>query len=126
MVAQEGLDDEPARHGRRPAREGRAPGLRGVRRPQDAGQLAGHVRGHAPHHHRSHERSTGSRTCARSTVPALVLVGEEDAPFRKPSARMAEAIPGAELVVIPDAGHSPQFETPDAWWEALQAFLDRV
>jgi 2-succinyl-6-hydroxy-2,4-cyclohexadiene-1-carboxylate synthase len=59
-------------------------------------------------------------------VPALVIVGEEDAPFRKASARMAEAIPDARLVVIPDAAHSPQFENPEAWWKALSGFLDEV
>ena len=59
-------------------------------------------------------------------LPALVLVGEQDTPFRTPATRMAEAIPGAELVVIPDAGHSPQFEAPHAWWSALQGFLERV
>jgi pimeloyl-ACP methyl ester carboxylesterase len=63
---------------------------------------------------------------SRITVPTLVLVGEEDAPFRKPSQRMAEAIPGAELVVLPDGGHSPQFESPELWWKALTAFLDRL
>jgi len=36
------------------------------------------------------------------------------------------AIPNAELTVIPDAGHSPQFENPDAWWAALSTFLARV
>jgi len=56
-------------------------------------------------------------------VPTLVIVGEEDRPFLKPSRRMAEAIPGARLAVIPDAGHSPQFESPDAWWAALTGFL---
>jgi pimeloyl-ACP methyl ester carboxylesterase len=56
-------------------------------------------------------------------VPTLVVVGEEDGPFRKPSARMAEAIPGAELVVIPDGGHSPQFESTELWWKALTDFL---
>lgn len=60
------------------------------------------------------------------SVPVLVIVGEADEPFRKPSQRMADAIPGAELVVIPDAAHSPQFENPDLWWEALSGFLDRV
>jgi pimeloyl-ACP methyl ester carboxylesterase len=30
------------------------------------------------------------------------------------------------LAVIPDAGHSPQFENPDAWWAALTEFLDTV
>ena len=55
-----------------------------------------------------------------------MLVGEEDAPFRKPSQRMADAIPGAELVVLPDGGHSPQFESPELWWKALSDFLDRL
>jgi pimeloyl-ACP methyl ester carboxylesterase len=59
-------------------------------------------------------------------VPALVLVGEEDQPFLNPSRRMAEAIPGAELVVVPDAAHSPQFENPEAWWAALTAFLQQL
>ena len=55
-----------------------------------------------------------------------MLVGEQDAPFIAPSERMAKAIDGARLVVIPDAGHSPQFENPDAWWDALTSFLDEV
>jgi pimeloyl-ACP methyl ester carboxylesterase len=59
-------------------------------------------------------------------LPTLVLVGEQDAPFLKPSRRMADAIRGAELVVLPDAGHSPQFENPEQWWKALSAFLARV
>jgi pimeloyl-ACP methyl ester carboxylesterase len=63
---------------------------------------------------------------ASVTVPTLVIVGEADAPFRKPSQRMADAIPGAELAVIPDAAHSPQFENPELWWKALSAFLDRL
>ena len=62
----------------------------------------------------------------RISVPTLVVVGEEDAPFRKPSKRMADAIPGAELVVLPDSGHSPQFESPELWWKALTGFLDRL
>ena len=33
---------------------------------------------------------------------------------------MAATIPGAELVVIPDAGHSPQFENGPAWLATLQ------
>jgi 3-oxoadipate enol-lactonase len=59
-------------------------------------------------------------------VPTLVVVGEEDRPFVKPSQRMAETIPGAELAVIPDAAHSPQFENEPAWWAALTGFLDRL
>jgi pimeloyl-ACP methyl ester carboxylesterase len=56
-------------------------------------------------------------------VPVLVIVGEQDIPFVEPSRRMAATIPGAVVEVIPDAGHSPQFENPEAWWVALAGFL---
>src|SRR5207247_11255374 len=59
-------------------------------------------------------------------MPVLVLVGEQDGPFVGPSQRIAKVVPGARLVVIPDAGHSPQFENPDAWWAALVDFLKEV
>jgi pimeloyl-ACP methyl ester carboxylesterase len=39
---------------------------------------------------------------------------------------MAKTIPGARLVIIPDAGHSPQFENTEAWQAALDSFLDSV
>ena len=39
---------------------------------------------------------------------------------------MAKVIPRARLVVIPDAGHSPQFEHTEAWWDALTSFLEEV
>jgi 3-oxoadipate enol-lactonase len=55
--------------------------------------------------------------------PTLVLVGEQDLPFLGVSREMADTIPHAELVVIPDAGHSPQFENPTVWLNALQRFL---
>jgi pimeloyl-ACP methyl ester carboxylesterase len=59
-------------------------------------------------------------------VPTLVLAGEQDTPFVAHSERMAKTIPGARLAIIPDAGHSPQFENADAWWEAMTAFLEDV
>src|ERR1700694_513419 len=40
------------------------------------------------------------------SLPALVIVGEQDRPFLRPSKRMASAIPSGALVVIPEAGHS--------------------
>lgn len=60
---------------------------------------------------------------AEVTVPTLVLVGEQDAMFIPFSQRMAATMPAGRLKVIPDAGHSPQFESPDAWWDALSSFL---
>ncbi len=56
-------------------------------------------------------------------VPTLVLVGEHDTPFLEASRAMAARIPGARLAVIRDAGHSPQFENPEAWRDAVEGFL---
>jgi pimeloyl-ACP methyl ester carboxylesterase len=58
--------------------------------------------------------------------PTLVIVGEQDAPFLDVSHAMAATIAGADLAVIPEAGHSPQFENPAAWIGALAGFLDGV
>jgi pimeloyl-ACP methyl ester carboxylesterase len=58
--------------------------------------------------------------------PVLVLVGEQDVSFIAASELMADVIPGAQLEFIPDAGHSPQFENPSAWFEALSKFLATV
>jgi pimeloyl-ACP methyl ester carboxylesterase len=58
--------------------------------------------------------------------PTLVIVGEQDERFVAPSRRMAETMEGAELAVIEDGGHSPQFERPEAWWKALSGFLATV
>ena len=57
-------------------------------------------------------------------VPTLVMVGEHDA-ISPPSEmrRMAEAIPGAKFVVIPDAGHMAPMENPQAVSEAIANFV---
>ncbi len=55
--------------------------------------------------------------------PTLVMVGELDEGFLGASRRMADAIPGAELVVLDGGGHSPQFEATAAWRDALDRFL---
>ncbi len=59
-------------------------------------------------------------------VPTLVIVGELDGPFLDDSRRMADTIEGAQLVTIADSGHSPQWEQPDAWFDALSGFLRRL
>ncbi|MFN8019463.1 MAG: alpha/beta hydrolase [Acidimicrobiales bacterium] len=60
---------------------------------------------------------------ASLAVPVQVVVGDEDQGFLGPSRRMAEAIDGARLAVIRAAAHSPQFESPEQWWEAVSSFL---
>jgi pimeloyl-ACP methyl ester carboxylesterase len=58
--------------------------------------------------------------------PTLVIVGEQDEQFLPVSRAMAGAISGARLVVVPDAGHAPQFENPDAWFTAVDEHLART
>lgn len=57
-------------------------------------------------------------------VPTLIVWGALDCfvPVRH-ARRAAGLIPGARLVIIPQAGHSPNWETPDALLAALDAFL---
>jgi 3-oxoadipate enol-lactonase len=58
--------------------------------------------------------------------PTLIVVGDQDA-ITPPamSEEMQRSIPGAELVVIPDAGHMSNMEQPDAFNRALARFLER-
>jgi pimeloyl-ACP methyl ester carboxylesterase len=60
---------------------------------------------------------------ASIACPTLVLVGAEDTHFVPAAHAMAATLPDARLVVVPDAGHSPQFENPDAYFDALDEFL---
>ena len=58
-------------------------------------------------------------------LPTLVIVGDEDQLTPPSQARaMADAIPGANLVVIRSAGHLPSLERPVETTDAIQAFLD--
>lgn len=58
-------------------------------------------------------------------VPTTVLVGENDVGLRTAADDLAATIPGAVLVVIPDAGHSPQVDNRGAWLDAVEAHLAR-
>ena len=58
--------------------------------------------------------------------PTTVLVGDEDTPFRAPAEALASGITDAELVVIPDAAHSPQLENAAAWLDAVKAHVERA
>jgi len=56
----------------------------------------------------------------------LVMVGVQDETFVGVSEVMARTIPDAQLVVIDDAGHSPQFENGAMWLAVLREFLAQV
>ena len=57
-------------------------------------------------------------------VPALVVVGADDAPFLAASDYMAAKIPGAAKAVIPAAGHAVNIDQPQAFIDAVLSFLD--
>ncbi|MEZ5856422.1 MAG: alpha/beta hydrolase [Hyphomicrobiaceae bacterium] len=59
-------------------------------------------------------------------VPTLVVVGDRDEPFLAASDYMAAKIPGAAKVVIKDAGHASNVDQPQAFNEAVIAFLQRL
>jgi pimeloyl-ACP methyl ester carboxylesterase len=61
-----------------------------------------------------------------ASLPVLVIVGEQDQPFLGPSQRLAAGVGDGALQVIPDAGHLPQFENTQAWWQALAGFLAKL
>jgi 2-succinyl-6-hydroxy-2,4-cyclohexadiene-1-carboxylate synthase len=63
---------------------------------------------------------------ASIACPTLVLAGAEDTHFVPAAHAMAATLPDARLVVVPDAGHSPQFENPDAYFDAVDEFLRRT
>lgn len=57
-------------------------------------------------------------------APALVVVGERDIDdFRLIADVLAENLPNARKLVLPDCGHVPPVEAPEALNEAIIAFL---
>jgi pimeloyl-ACP methyl ester carboxylesterase len=111
--------------GRRPADFGayRASVRDAMRRPGHAGAFARTTRtSHAEPEARLHDVA----------APALVVMGERDPDFRDP-AREAHWIEqqfavrgGAELVLVPDAGHYPHAQRPEIVTPAVVAFVEKL
>jgi pimeloyl-ACP methyl ester carboxylesterase len=60
-------------------------------------------------------------------APALVVVGERDLPdFRIIADILAENLPRARKLVVPDAGHLPSLERPEEVNPALLSFLAAI
>lgn len=60
----------------------------------------------------------------RVRVPTLVVVGADDTPFLAAAGYMADRIPGARKVVIPNAGHGANLDQPELFNRAVLEFLD--
>lgn len=72
-------------------------------------------------------REDSTALLPRIDVPALIIVGEEDALTPPAFSRdMHRAIPHSELVTIPAAGHLANLEQPDPFNAALLRFLERA
>jgi len=59
-------------------------------------------------------------------IPTLVVVGGRDRLSLDASRALARALPGAELVEIPDAGHLVNLARPAEFNAAVSAFLDAL
>lgn len=60
------------------------------------------------------------------TCPTSVLVGAEDTEFLAGADALAAGIPFAVRVTLPDAGHHPHMENPEAWLAAVRGHLRRA
>lgn len=66
----------------------------------------------------------GLESAAQVTCPTLVIAGQADRMTpAKAAAKLAAAIPGARLVVLPDCGHMMMAERPDETLDALIAHI---
>ena len=95
-----------------------------------------------PHHRRRHlamdpvgygelgkvmvEQAPVTARLAEIRTPTTVLVGDEDEEFLAGADALASGIPEAVRVTLPDAGHHPQMESPEAWLAAVREHLRRV
>jgi 2-succinyl-6-hydroxy-2,4-cyclohexadiene-1-carboxylate synthase len=61
---------------------------------------------------------------AEIVVPVLAIAGEHDDKYAAIARRMAAELPYGELAIVPDAGHAPHLEQPEAVAELVGDFLD--
>ena len=73
------------------------------------------------------DRPDSTPTLGDIDVPVLVIHGADDQliPVSEAEA-MAAAVPDGRLVIIPDAGHLPNLEQPDAFNDAVIDFLEAL
>ena len=60
------------------------------------------------------------------TIPALIVVGDEDDRCIEPSLFLKAALSGSGLLVMPKTGHAANLEEPDLFNQVLGDFLSRV
>ncbi|MFN8639584.1 MAG: alpha/beta hydrolase [Dehalococcoidia bacterium] len=94
--------------------------LRGINPPRPRDFLA-------PFPRRMNYRGSTSTRLTEAGIPILWLVGEEDRVVAPELIRRShELTPGSRFQLLPGAGHSSYFETPDAWNRAVLGFIGSV
>ena len=69
------------------------------------------------------ERPDSTELLTSIRIPTLVIVGQDDVLTTPADAeRIAKGIPGAKLVIIPEAGHLSNMEQPDLFNRAVEEF----
>ena len=59
-------------------------------------------------------------------MPTEIVVGDHDeAILPAHSEKIAGLIPGAKLVILPDASHFAMLQAPDEYTAAVRAFIDQ-
>lgn len=85
-----------------------------------------------PGHWRAFERTTRTSHAPAEArlgevrAPVLIVMGDRDPDWPDPSAEaraLAERLPGAQVVIVPGAGHYPQAEFPERVGPAVTTFL---
>jgi 2-succinyl-6-hydroxy-2,4-cyclohexadiene-1-carboxylate synthase len=61
----------------------------------------------------------------RLALPVLAVAGARDERYGAAARRLAAAVPAGRAGIVPDAGHAPQLQRPDAVAELLLEFLDQ-
>jgi len=70
------------------------------------------------------DRPDSTELLAKIDVPTLVVAGAEDALIPPAESRaIADAVRGARLEIIPDAGHLPNYERPASFNDVVLKFL---
>jgi 2-succinyl-6-hydroxy-2,4-cyclohexadiene-1-carboxylate synthase len=64
------------------------------------------------------------RELHRLTLPILAIAGARDERYSGAAQRMAEAVPDGRAATVPDAGHAPQLQQPEAVANLIAGFLD--
>jgi len=60
------------------------------------------------------------------TIPALIVVGDEDERCIEPGLFLKDAIPASGLAIFPKTGHAVNLEEPDLFNQVVGDFLSRV